>query len=110
MPLYFVFRLEVIAENVLIQGFQNPEIFNIVLQSLFCCHNSGPRQKQLYILYDVNLVQNSQSIMMALFEDLINNLHVADISIKKILGFIGALAFVQLPLHVRRLKAQAHTL
>lgn len=32
--------------------------------------------------------------MMVLFEDLINNLYVVDISIKKILGFIGVLVFV----------------
>lgn len=51
-PLYFIFRLEMIVQKVLIQKkkvlirwFQNLEMFSTVMQFPFCCHNSVPKQK-----------------------------------------------------------------
>lgn len=74
--------------------------FKILRFSIYCwnaffaitmqCQKKKPHQLLIYIFYDANLVHNSQIITMALFANLVNNLHVSVKSIKtKILGFIG---------------------
>lgn len=70
------------------------EFFKDVDHPFFLLSQFSTKAKPVIFSY---MVQNSQSRTMAPFEDSVNNLYVADISVKQSPGFIGALELVHLP-------------
>lgn len=68
-----------------------------------------PKQKQLYILSDANSVQSSQNITRALVADSINNLHVADVSVKENVGFYRSPGICPAFFGCQERKVQAYT-